>query len=117
MPRVRYDGPFRVSEIPTVAERMRETPAVADYPTAPAPKAMALHPSGTAYAVTGAPTQRAAEEQALAQCDAEHARRTPPIPCLLYASGNQVVLAKRRTVPITPTVPARARSITEGASQ
>jgi len=111
MARLRYTGPFQAAEIPIVAERIRVTPAVAGYAAAAAPKAMALHPSGLVTAITGAATQRAAEEQALANCNTE--KRAQAGPCFLYASGEKVVLSQRRTEPITPAASSRRRSIAD----
>ena len=111
MPRLRYTGPFQAADIPIVAERTRLSPAVTGYAAATGPKAMTLHPTGLVAAITGAPTQRVAEEQALANCNAE--KRAQAGPCFLYASGNQVVLPQRRTEPITPAATPQRRSIAD----
>jgi class 3 adenylate cyclase len=101
MPRVTYDGPFDPGQIPT-SHGMRTRPDVMGYGVAPGPKAAALHPIGRLFVVTGAPTQRAAEEQALAACNGDPERDGRDGVCFLYAIGNTVVLPKRLTVAASP---------------
>lgn len=98
MARLHYAGPFDPQQIPAIPERVRHSPPVAGYAAAPAPKALALHPAGIAVAVTGARSQHDAERQALANCDAEVRRGAAP--CVLYASGDRVILPQRRTQPV-----------------
>jgi class 3 adenylate cyclase len=106
MPRVHYTGLFNPERIPGVRERERQRPEIAGYATAPGPKAIALHASGIVRAATGAPSQRAAEEQALRACNNDPARRDAPGPCYLYAAENKVVLPLRSTTPIAPVLPS-----------
>jgi hypothetical protein len=56
---------------PSVAHRAD----IVAYGTAASPKAMAIHPWGRLFAVTAAKTQRDAEEQAFAACNADPAAR------------------------------------------
>jgi hypothetical protein len=102
MPRARYAGNFDLRQIPRAREALLKRPDVANYGSAPEPKAVALRPEGdpTLATVSGAASQYEAEEQALAKCNAipEH----PGGPCFLYAVGNQVVLPQRSVKPLTP---------------
>jgi hypothetical protein len=79
-----------------------ERPDVAGYAAATGPKAIAIHPQGVFVVVTEAATQHAAEEQALQACNEDPARKKADRACLLYASGNQVVLPLRKIKPMTP---------------
>lgn len=102
MPRARYDGAFDPMQIPAVADTLRRRTDVTAYRDAPGPKAAAFHPWGRLFLATGAATQRAAEEQALAACNADPQRNGQAGPCLLYAVMEQVVLTRRLTGPFTP---------------
>jgi serine/threonine protein kinase len=102
MPRAEYDGLFDPQQIPAVNAIVRQQPHVVGYRLAPAAKAVAFHPLASISSVTGASSQRKAEEQALAKCNAELQGNTKDGPCLLYAAGDQVVLTRRATVPIAP---------------
>jgi len=106
MPRAGYDGPFDPQQIPAAGEALRRRPDVAGYGAAEGPKAAALHPWGRLFIAAGAASQRAAEEQALAACNADPQRNGQAGPCLLYAVGNQVVLARHATAPMTAAAPA-----------
>lgn len=97
MPRVSYAGVFDVERIPAINATVRQRPDVAGYATAPEPKAAAIHPLGRLFVVTRAASQRGAEVEALAQCNATVQQGGSPGPCLLYAVGNQVVLPRRLT--------------------
>ena len=98
MPRLHHAGPFNANEVPMLGDQARAMPAVAGYAAAPSPKALAVN-IGFGFAVTGAASQHAAEEQALAQCNAAPIRREVISPCMIYAAGNQVVIGQRRTQP------------------
>jgi len=100
MPRVAYDGLFDPQKIPAVEDTLRERPDVAGYRTANDHKAAALHPWGRLFTASGAASQREAEERALAECNADPPRNNQDGPCLLYAAGDQVVLAKRAISPV-----------------
>jgi hypothetical protein len=121
MPRIA--GPpagFDPQRIPALGETTRRQPQVTGYATAPEPKAMAIHPRDRVFTQTGAASQAAADAAALAACDADAERGGRDGPCLLYARGNQVVLAQRLTAetlqrgtppsPAAPPTPATARA-------
>jgi hypothetical protein len=101
MSRVTYQGSFDPGQIPTATQALRQRADVVGYPTASSYKAAALHPWGRLFLVTGAETQRAAEEGALAACNDDPEREGKDGPCLLYAVDNQIVLPKRSRVPLT----------------
>jgi hypothetical protein len=98
MARVTYEGHFSSPGlIPVAPKSVTQRADIAGYGLAASPKALALHPWGRVFAVTGANTQRAAEEQALAACNADPDRKGDDGPCYLYAVGNHVILSQRRT--------------------
>jgi class 3 adenylate cyclase len=99
VPRVHYAGPFDPERIPSALPAMRGRADVLGYRDAPAPKAAAFHPSGRIFIVTKAENQRAAEERALGECNAEPVRNGASGPCFLYAAGDQVILTQRRSAP------------------
>jgi class 3 adenylate cyclase len=101
MSRVAYEGAFDPGQVPAVTRMLRQRADVVGYPTAARYKAAALHPWGRLFLVTGAATQRAAEEGALAACNGDPEREGRDGPCLLYAVDNQVVLPKRSIGPLT----------------
>jgi hypothetical protein len=102
MPRANYAGSFDPAQIPGALPGLRERADVLDYRTAPSPKAVAFQPSGgRVFIVTGAASQRAAEEAALRACAAEPRPNSADSPCLLYAVGDQVVLPRRLKQPLT----------------
>jgi hypothetical protein len=101
MSRVAYEGLFDPARIPAATQALRQRADVVGYPTAPGYKAAALHPWGRLFLVTGAATQRAAEEDALAACNRDPDRDGRDGPCLLYAVDSQVVLPKRLSAPLT----------------
>jgi len=105
MPRVRYAGLFNPERLPGVREKDQQRPDVAGYATSLGPKAIAYHANGNIFVVTNAPSQRAAEEQALRACN-DRPHTDAPGPCFLYAAGNRVVLPLRSTMPITPAPPS-----------
>lgn len=110
MPRVRHAGPYDPERVPGITPDRRRAPDIAGYGTASGPKAMALHHWGRAFAATGAASQRAAEEGALAACNGDPERKGREGFCLLYAAGNRVVLPERRYEPLQPSagpLPAR----------
>ena len=100
MPRVEYDGVFDPQKIPAVQTVVRQRPDVTGYRAAPGAKAAAFHAWGRLFVVTGAPSQREAEERALAECNGDPQRNNRDGSCLLYAVGDRVVLPKRATAPI-----------------
>jgi uncharacterized caspase-like protein len=108
MPRVRYGGAFDLDKIPAISPAIRGRADIESYARAPAAKAMAFHPWGQIYAVTGAKNQNEAETGALAACNGEQTRNAWGGPCYLYASANQVVLPRRLRQPLTPAAAAVA---------
>ena len=105
MPRVAYSGDFDPQKIPATSGVQRRKD-VAAYSAAAGPKAVAYHPWGRLFIVTGAASQRAAEEKALADCNADPQRNKQNGPCFLYAIDNQVVLPRRLILPETAPVVA-----------
>lgn len=59
-----------------------------------------MHPWGRLFVVTGAASQRIAEEMALAACNKDPDRDGKDGVCLLYAVGDTVILEKRATAPV-----------------
>lgn len=102
MPRVSYTGLFDPAQLPAVAQVTRERADIAGYRAASEPKAVAMHPWGRVFVVTGAASQRVAEEMALSACNKDPDRDAKDGPCLLYAVDNAVILNKRTTVPVAP---------------
>jgi hypothetical protein len=101
MPRVHYAGSFDPARIPKLQQGVLEGKDVISYASAPSSKAAAYHPDGKLFIVTGAATQRVAEEQALSLCNGDPARNGRDGPCYLYSSNNDVVLARRSKTAIT----------------
>jgi hypothetical protein len=102
MPRVHYQGTFDYTKIPAIPNEVRGRSEVQLYATKPDAKAIALHPSGQVYVVSGAASPNAAETSALAICNGDPVRKGQGGPCYLYATGNQVVFAKRLRMALTP---------------
>ena len=102
MARVRYDRHFDPERIPAVRPNVIGRPDVANYRVANGPKAAAFHPWGRLFVATAATSQRTAEEQALAACNADPSRKGADGPCFLYAVGNKVILPRRLTAPRPP---------------
>ena len=97
MPRVRYAGRFDPEQIPIFTPELRRRDDIAGYAASDGPKAAAFHPWGRRlFVVRGAASQRAAEQEALAACNADPTRKGENGPCFLYAVGDQVVLHASR---------------------
>jgi len=101
MPRARYAGPFDPGQIPGLRPDLRERADILHYHTASTPKAAAYHPWGRVFTISGAPTQRAAEEDVLADCNNDPSRNGADGSCFLYAVGDEVVLPRRLREPLT----------------
>ena len=102
MPRVRYAGRFDPEQIPIFTPELRRRDEIAGYAASDGPKAAAFHPWGRRlFVVRGAASQRAAEQEALAACNADPTRKGENGPCFLYAAGDQVVLQKRSNEPLS----------------
>ena len=106
MERVAYAGSFDPQKIPAIGDDARARRDVAQYRGTPGAKAAALHPSGHLVVSAGAGDQRAAEEQALSACNAEAQRSSQDGPCFLYATAEEVVLARRSREPVSPRASA-----------
>jgi hypothetical protein len=111
MPRSRYAGTFDPQQIPQARLELLIRSDVANYASAPPPKAAAFHTEGipTFIVVTGAASQFDAEDQALSKCNAVPKQSDGP--CFLYAFGNQVVLPLRSTKPLTQRETAAVRPV------
>jgi class 3 adenylate cyclase len=104
MVRARYAGLFDPEQIPGSFPAMRRRIDVAYYRLAQAPKAAAFTPNrGNVFIVTGAASQRAAEEEALRACESDPQRKADNGLCFLYAVGDQVVLPRRLKEPLSAT--------------
>jgi len=102
MARARYAGNFDPEQIPGLRPVVRERADIANYRSAPGSKAAAYHPGGgRVFVVSGAATQRAAEEEALKSCNVAPTRNAADGSCFLYAVGDQVVLPRRLKEPLT----------------
>ncbi len=99
MARVRYSGKFDPEQIPGIRRTAATRPDVAGYIRAQGPKAAAIHPRGVLAISVGAPTQALAKSRALKLCNDDKATRDGDGPCLLYATGDDVILDKRLTSP------------------
>ena len=107
MVRAHYAGNFEPAQIPGLRPVARERADITNYLTAPVPKAAAYHPNGgRIFTVSGAATQREAEERALEACNSDPNRNRADGSCFLYAVGDQVVLPRRLREPLT-NEPAR----------
>ncbi len=101
MPRIGYAGSFDPASIPVVTEERRLSREVQNYRSAPGFKAAAIHPWGRIFLANAAVTQRGAEETALSACNGDQARAGREGPCFLYASGTDIVLARRAVAALT----------------
>ncbi|MGL4728264.1 MAG: toll/interleukin-1 receptor domain-containing protein, partial [Bosea sp. (in: a-proteobacteria)] len=99
--RMVYAGSFDANMVPALTDVVRSRLDIAGYASSAGPKAAALHPSNGLFVALGAANQFDAEQKALADCDAEAKRQPEPLTCLLYASGNDVVLPRRLTAPFS----------------
>ena len=95
MPRVHYAGRYDPERIPYLSSVVRGRPDVFGYGTAQNFKAAAYFPrAGNLFIVSGAASQREAEEKVLATCNADPTSQARGGPCFLYASGDAVVLPR-----------------------
>jgi hypothetical protein len=102
MARARCAGNFDPRQIPGLRPVTRERADIANYRSAPSPKAAAYHPGGgRMFTTSGAASQRAAEEEALKACNNDPTRNLADGSCFLYAVGDQVVLPRRLREPLT----------------
>lgn len=101
IPRVSYGGHYDPTQIPGVTQERRGSREAFLYSIAPEFKAAAIHAWGRLFMITGGASKRAAEEAALAACNNDPARAGREGPCLLYATGNDVVLPQRSRNPVS----------------
>jgi len=102
MPRVDYNGPYYPARVPGFFPLdAAETQTLHGYAGAAAPKAMAIHPAARVHIRSAVATAREAEQLALRDCNEDALRRRLPDTCLLYATGDWVVLTLRSRVAIT----------------
>jgi hypothetical protein len=100
MPRVTFSGGFEPGQIPGLSDADRARADVLGYAAATSLKASAIHPiDGKIFIVTGAASERAAQQRALAACKADPMRGEYGT-CFIYSVGNDVVLPQRRTDPL-----------------
>jgi hypothetical protein len=97
MPRLKYAGGFDLSQLPIVKDDVRKREDVRNYLGTSQPKAIAIHPIGQMFVVSGTATDRQAIDAALTRCDLASGRKKSDGPCYLYAMNNDVVIAKRQT--------------------
>jgi hypothetical protein len=104
MPRLRYSGGFDVNKLPIVKDDVLKRADIQNYLSAQRPKAIAIHPIGQMFSVSGFPTDKDAADAALARCDLASGRKKSDGPCYLYSLNNDVVIAQRQTFPwmLTP---------------
>lgn len=107
MPRVDYGGSYDPARVPgffpgdaAVSQTLN------GYAGAAAPKAMAIHPAARVHVRSAMATAREAEQLALRDCNEDALRRRLHSTCLLYATGNTVVLPLRSRAAITPQPPS-----------
>lgn len=93
--RVLYAGGFDIERIPAMRPKDLQRADIMSYAAASGAKAMAFHANGVLHVVTSAPSQQAAEEQALRACNSDPGRGEAGGPCYLYAVGDNVVLPRR----------------------
>ena len=92
MPRLTYQGPYRLDMVPLFVDLPNEA---REYLKLREPKAMAIRAWGLKIAVATGSSLAEAETRALARC-------TDPdlaFPCFLYAANEQTILPQRRTEP------------------
>ena len=99
MPRLGYSGEFDLSRIPAISANLRSRKDVQSYFTAPAPKAMVIHPLGFVFTSFGEQSPRDAQADALRRCNGDTLRAGAEGPCFVYAVGNSVVLPERLKAP------------------
>ena len=99
MPRLKYSGGFDINQLPIVKDDVRKRTDIQTYLSAQRPKAIAIHPIGEMFVVSGLPTDKDAADMALARCDVAPGRKKSDGPCYLYSINNDVVIAQRQTFP------------------
>ncbi len=93
-PRMSYAGPYRLDMVPLFSNR--QTKELVDYATLAGPKAMAIGAVPLRARIASGANDKDAEAKALAACNDPP---DAPIPCILYAVNDRVILPQRRTEP------------------
>jgi hypothetical protein len=102
MPRARYDGDFDPGQIPGLRPENRNRQDIVSYRSTQGLKAAVYLPDGGhVFTISGAKTQRSAEEKAFKACKLAKTQGKLYGTCLLYAVGNRVVLPLRLQEPLT----------------
>lgn len=83
MPRASYAGLYDPAMIPKVNDAVLSSPVVTGYAAAREPKAMAFHAWGRMFAASGAASDTAAQQAALADCNNDPDRKGQDGPCFL----------------------------------
>lgn len=99
MPRLTYSGEFDLSRIPAISAKLRSRKDIQSYYSAPAPKAMVIHPLGFVFTSFGERSPKDAQADGLRRCNGDTLRAGAEGPCFVYAVGNSVVLPERLKVP------------------
>jgi hypothetical protein len=99
MPRTHYSGRFEPDLIPSFNSSILSRSDVSQYRSIAGPKAAAYHAWARLFIVNSTANQYDAEEQALANCNADPTRKGVNGPCFLYSTGDQVLLPQRLTKP------------------
>jgi hypothetical protein len=97
MPRLKYSGGFEINQLPIVKDDVRKRQDIQDYVASSQSKAIAIHPTGQVFVVSGSKTDKEAANTALSRCDLAPGRKKLDGPCYLYALNNDVVIARRQT--------------------
>jgi hypothetical protein len=94
-PRMSYTGTYKLDMVPLFSNR--QTKELVDYPTLTGPKAMAIGATPLRARIATGANDKDAQAKALAACNDPP---DSPIPCILYAVNDRVILPQRRTEPI-----------------
>jgi hypothetical protein len=93
-PRMSYAGPYKPEMVPLFAPRQAKE--LTEYATTAGPKALAIGAAPPRARIGTGKTDQEAETKALAACNDPS---DSPIPCILYAVNDRVILPQRRTEP------------------
>jgi hypothetical protein len=93
-PRISYAGPYKPEMVPLFGPRKAKE--LTDYATTTGPKALAIGAAPPRAKIGTGKTGQEAEVKALSACNDPP---DSPIPCILYAVDDRVILQQRRTEP------------------
>jgi hypothetical protein len=93
-PRIAYAGPYKPEMVPLITNRQAKE--LVDYATLTGPKALAIGAAPPRAKIGTGKSDREAEANALSTCNDPP---DSPIPCILYAVNDRVILPQRRTEP------------------